>query len=205
MMSARSRSSSPLGPPLDGHAQHRHAGLGGQAGLRLAHASLAQGGGHRGGVVGQLGQFALAQFGVGGDHGLALAGQVPAELAEHGGGGVESTGNGVEGAVGCRGAPATPATIRSWRRADPPKSTSRLSAKCRKKVRSVSPARAAICAAVVWSNPRSEYRARAASCSRPRLSGCHRPMTSILALTVTDIRSRLMAVTDINVFPEVPS
>ena len=101
MTAARSRSSSPLAHRCDGHAQHRHAGLGGQGGLRLAHAPLAQGGGDRGGVVGQLGQFALAQLGVGGDHGLALAGQVPAELAEHGGGGVESPGNGVEGAVGC--------------------------------------------------------------------------------------------------------
>ena len=37
----------------------------------------------------------------------------------------------------------------------PPKSTSRLSAKCRKNVRSVRPARAAISATVVCSNPRS--------------------------------------------------
>ncbi len=81
--------------------KHRHAGLGGQGRLRLAHATLAQGGGDRSGVVGQLGEFALAQFGVGGDHGLALAGQVPAKLAEHGGGGVEASGHGVEGAVGC--------------------------------------------------------------------------------------------------------
>src|ERR1700733_5060609 len=89
------------------------------------------------------------------------------------------------------GAPATPARIRCPSRADPPKSTSRLSAKCRKKVRSVTPAWAAIWAAVVWSNPRSEYRARAASCSRPRLSGSHRPMSATLALTVTDIGSRV--------------
>ena len=52
-------------------------------------------------VVGQLGEFALAQFGVGGDHGLALAGQVPAKLAEHVGGGVEAPGHRVEGAFGC--------------------------------------------------------------------------------------------------------
>ena len=39
--------------------------------------------------------------------------------------------------------------------AAPANSTSRLSAKCRKKVRSVSPARLAISATVVSSNPRS--------------------------------------------------
>ena len=65
---------------------------------------MAQGGGHRRGVVGQLGQLPLAQLGVGGDDGVALAGQVPAELAEHGGGGGEPTGDGVEGAV-LRGRP----------------------------------------------------------------------------------------------------
>ncbi len=80
------------------------------------------------------------------------------------------------------GAPATPDKIRSWRSLEPPNSTSRLSVKCRKKVRSVTPARAAISAAVVWSNPRSAYRARAASCSLPRLSGSHRPMIAILGV-----------------------
>jgi GAF domain-containing protein len=44
----------------------------------------------------------------------------------------------------------------------PQNRTSRLSAKCRKNVRSVNPARSAISATVVFSNPRSPYRARAA-------------------------------------------
>ena len=99
MTSARSRSSSPL---AHRSMATRNTVMPASA-ARLACGSptplLAQGVGHRRGVVGQLGQLPLAQLGVGGDHGLALAGQVPAELAEHGGGGVESTGNGVEGAV----------------------------------------------------------------------------------------------------------
>lgn len=90
------------GPPLYGHTQDRHAGLGNEGRLRLAHTSLAQGGGDRCGVAGQLGPLPLPQFGVGGDHGVALAGQVPAELAEHGGGSVEALGHGVEGTVGRR-------------------------------------------------------------------------------------------------------
>ena len=49
----------------------------------------------------------------------------------------------------------TAPTMCSWSRSLPAKRTSRLSAKCRKKVRSVSPARLAISATVVGSNPRS--------------------------------------------------
>jgi len=47
----------------------------------------------------------------------------------------------------------------------------------RKKVRAVSPAGAAIYAAVAWSHPRSEYRASAASGSLPRRSGCRQSIT----------------------------
>jgi hypothetical protein len=53
------------------------------------------------------------------------------------------------------GASATALTMSPCSRPAPPKSTSRLSVKCRKKVRSVSPARSAISATVVFSNPRS--------------------------------------------------
>ena len=102
MMAARSRSSSPLAH----RCMATRSTVMPASAARVACGSPTprspQGGGDRCGVVGQLGQLALAQFGVGGDHGLALAGQVPAELAEHGGGGVEAPGNGVEGAVGCR-------------------------------------------------------------------------------------------------------
>ena len=71
---------------------------------------------------------------------------------------------------------ATVVTKSSCSSAAPENSTSRLSVKCRKKVRLVSPARSAISATVVSSYPRSPYRARAASCSRARASGCHLPM-----------------------------
>ena len=70
------------GPASQRDTEHRHAGLGRQGRLRLAHPSNAQGGSDGGGLVGQLGQLSLAQFGVGRDHGLALARQVAAELAE---------------------------------------------------------------------------------------------------------------------------
>ena len=161
-------------------------------------APLAQGGGDRCGVVGQLGELPLAQFGVGGDHGLALAGTGP--------GGTRRAWRRRRRGLGpprregrrrrCAGDPGHDPLLR---RADPPKSTSRLSAKCRKKVRSVTPARAAISAAVVWSNPRSAVQRERRLLQPPptvRLPSTHDP---ILALTVTDIRSRVMAVTDINV------
>ncbi len=61
-----------------------------------------QGVGDRGGVVGQLGEFPLAQFGGGGDDSLPLAGQVLAKLAEHGCSGVESRRDGIECTVSCR-------------------------------------------------------------------------------------------------------
>jgi len=50
------------------------------------------------------------------------------------------------------------------------KRTSRLSGKCRKNVRWLTPARAAISAVVVWSNPRSRYSSSAACCRRRRVS-----------------------------------
>ena len=59
----------------------------------------------------------------------------------------------------------------------PPNSTSRLSAKWRKNVRSVRPARSAISATVVSLEARARRRGRAPRCSsRPRLSGSHRVM-----------------------------
>jgi hypothetical protein len=67
--------------------------------LGLAHAPVVEGRGHRLGVVGQFGQLPLPELGVGDDDGLALAGQVPAGLAQHGGGRRQSTGHGVERTV----------------------------------------------------------------------------------------------------------
>ncbi len=57
----------------------------------------------------------------------------------------------------------------------PTNSTSRLSAKCRKNVRVVSPARAVICGTVVSANPCSTNRSTAARLSRSRASGSHLP------------------------------
>jgi hypothetical protein len=57
--------------------------------------------------------------------------------------------------------------------AAPQNSTSRLSAKRRKNVRSVRPARSAISATVVSSNPRSRNSSSAARSRRPRASGSH--------------------------------
>jgi hypothetical protein len=54
-----------------------------------------------------------------------------------------------------------------------------LSLKCRKKVRSVTPARSAMSATVVWSNPRSAYSSIAAANIRPRASGSQRAMTAV--------------------------
>ncbi len=79
------------------------------------------------------------------------------------------------------GAAASASTMCRSSCSDPANSTSRLSAKCRKKVRAVTPARSAISATVVPSYPRSAYSAIAASRSRPAASGSHRPMRSILA------------------------
>jgi hypothetical protein len=64
------------------------------------HAPLTQDGGDWGGVVSQLGDFALAQFGVAAIMAWRWRGQVPAKLAECGSGGVEAQETGVEEAVG---------------------------------------------------------------------------------------------------------
>ena len=79
-------------------------------------------------------------------------------------------------AVAVPGAAATAPTTTSWNASWPENSTSRLSAKCRKNVRSVSPARTAMSATVVWSKPRSANSSAAACSSRPRASGSHRLM-----------------------------
>ena len=71
----------------------------------------------------------------------------------------------------------------SW----PVKSTSRLSVKYRKKVRSVRPARLAISATVVASKPCSAKSANVVACRRSRAPGCQRAMASSLAMTETDI------------------
>lgn len=72
------------------------------------------------------------------------------------------------------GAAATPSRKTCWNRSCPANSTSRLSARCRKKVRSVSPTDCAIPVAVVCSNPRLTSRSSAAACSRSRAPGCYR-------------------------------
>ena len=78
-------------------------------------------------------------------------------------------------------------TMSSCSEAAPQNSTSRLSAKCRKKVRSVSPARAAISATVVCSNPRSLYSSMAACSSRPRPFGSQRPIRPWYLMSAPDI------------------
>ena len=78
-------------------------------------------------------------------------------------------------------------TRRSRNASVPANSTSRLSAKWRKKVRSVSPARPAISATVVCSNPRSLNSSSAACITRPRGSGSQRPIPGSYAMTGTDI------------------
>ncbi len=97
MITARSRAVVSFCPPLEGESQHRHAGLGGKCGLWFGYLARSQRGGDRGGVVGQLGQFPLSQFGVRHDHRVALRRKVAAGLTEHGGGGVEATANRLEG------------------------------------------------------------------------------------------------------------
>src|SRR5207248_28717 len=80
----------------------------------------------------------------------------------------------------------------------PENSTSRLSAKWRKNVRSVSSARSAMSATVVLSYPRSTNSSSAACCRRPTASGFHRATGPILVMTATDISGTVMSVTDID-------
>lgn len=59
------------------------------------------------------------------------------------------------------------------------KNTSRLSGNSRKNDRSCIPARAAICAPVVWSKPWAANSSTAALASLPRGFGSHRPMPPV--------------------------
>src|SRR6201996_1259379 len=80
------------------------------------------------------------------------------------------------------GASAIPSASRRLSVSCPATSSSRLSAKCRKKVLLVTPARSAICATVVASYPCSVNRSTAATTRRSRAPGSHRPMDSSYAM-----------------------
>ena len=100
----------------------------------------------------------------------------------------------------------TPSSSSASSSAAPPNRTSRLSAKCRKKVRSVRPARSAISATVVCSKPRSPYSSIAACARRPAASGFQRAIPDGIRwqclMTVTDkVCASLMSVADIKLRP----
>jgi hypothetical protein len=72
-------------PPLEGDAEDDDPGFGGQAGGRLLHAPVPQGGGHGRGQGGQFDQLPLLELRVGTDDGLAQPDAL-AVLLEPGGG-----------------------------------------------------------------------------------------------------------------------
>ncbi|WP_313905984.1 hypothetical protein [Streptomyces malaysiensis] len=117
-----------------------------------------------------FGQVALAQFGIGREEILPNARGTPIALD-----GLTALFEGGDGRCSLRGARDDGDASRrivsmEW------KKTSRLSGNSRKKDRSCMPARAAICAPVVWSKPWAAKSSTAALASRPRGSGSQRPM-----------------------------
>ena len=140
-------------PALERDLEDGDTRLGGQARGWVGHAAPAQRDGERRGQRGELDQFALLKVRVRGDDGLPLPG-VFAALLKQRAGGLERRGDRLDRRRGL-GASATALTRNSCSAPAPANRTSRLSAKCRKNVRSVSPARSAISATVVCSNPRS--------------------------------------------------
>lgn len=140
-----------VGPVFEGGFEGGDADVCGECCGGGVEAAFAQGVGEGGGECGEFGQFAFLEAGVGGDDCLALAYQVCA-FFEEGAAWVRAW---VMTSRGGRsvGALVVALVSRSARGLLLGKRTSRLSVKCRKKVRSVSPARAAISATVVASKP----------------------------------------------------
>jgi hypothetical protein len=73
--------------------------------------------------------------------------------------------------------------VADWGISSPPKSTSRLSAKCRKNVRVVRPALAVICGTVVAANPCAANGSMAACSRRSRASGRHLLTSPVWVMT----------------------
>ena len=136
-------------PPADGDRIGVHAHLGAQGRERLGDAAGLQGVGERGDQGRVLGQRPFLRAGVATMTGIrrsvsgrlrSISGTAWWNAARRAGSGLVPTGTA-----------ATAPVSRSRSCASPPKKTSRLSAKWRKKVRSVKPARAAMSPAVVLS------------------------------------------------------
>ena len=130
--------------------------------------------GDRRGEAGELVQLAFLQRGVLVDHRLPGPGVGPALVREEAT--PRTAGRRRRSRSGTRpGGAASHAARNAWTSWSCPKnSTSRLSLKWRKNVRSVRPTDWAISAAVVCSNPRVANSSSAASCSRSGAPGSHR-------------------------------